>query len=76
METPQKTVNVVILVLTQQGVQKIGEALGEIPTKFGAPLIDDINAQIKLISADPGAFIKMMDQLLIPIRAKLEPPTD
>jgi len=71
-------VNVVILVLTQEQVQRIGDGLGEIPTKHGSPIINEINGQLEQVEKDPATFVAMIEKLLAPVKAKLavsgEPP--
>lgn len=65
-----------IFILSQDMVQKIGDALGETPTKIGAPIINEINRQIYQMTHDPAKFVAAVEAYLAPIKAKLVVPLE
>jgi hypothetical protein len=70
-QLPAGKLAVCILVVSNDDIQKLGQMIGEMPTKFGAPLLNSFNEQIAQINGDPAAFVKMIEGLLAPIKATL-----
>lgn len=65
-----------LFVLTSETINNISMGLQEIPTKFGAPTINDLNAQLQTQQHDPAKFVAAVEAFLAPIKAKLAAPKE
>jgi len=64
--------HVYLLVITQETLTHIASGLGEIPTKHGAPVIENINGQLKAQQDDPAKFVTSIEALLAPLKVTLK----
>lgn len=62
--------------LSQEQLNHIAAGLGEIPTKHGAPLVSDINAQLQTQQGDPAKFVAAVEAFLAPAKAALARPKE
>lgn len=65
-----------LLILSDEFMSRVLVGLGEIQTKFGLPVLQDIQTQVDLAEKDPAAFLAAVEAHLSPFKIKVSAPSD